>query len=397
MHKYFRVPHYLRDGAKNLEEAEAMALRDAVQFRFELVKAGKIRKWGLGEIQSGVVGVKWRQEKKAWQVGLQINGQQINGGVCEAKDDSPEEIERARLIAVEKRRNLERQYFEVQVTVNDSLLLQQRDSGMAGITWERTIGAWIACSKGDSCFENHPTRSREASRKTDIEINRRFFPTDNTVEAIEKARQAAIIWLQWEQNAEANRVSLARKRKSSEFREPKKELTEAKEEINEAHEELGEPKEDIKEVTMAAAVGTSSAAEADAVAAALEASNASEAGLAVDDAAGNVPEAAGSVPEAGLAVDGTAGGVPEAGLAVGGVAGGVPEAGMAVDSAAGNAPETDMAVDSAAGDAPQADMAVDAAAGDLPEAMAVDTTAGGAIEAATTAVPPLEEPMTAAS
>jgi len=50
----------LRDGmAKNLEEAEAMALRDAVQFRFDLVKAGKIRKLAQCEIQSGVVGVKW--------------------------------------------------------------------------------------------------------------------------------------------------------------------------------------------------------------------------------------------------------------------------------------------------------------------------------------------------
>jgi len=55
----------LRDGmAKNLEEAEAMALRDAVQFRFDLVKAGKIRTRGQGGIQSGVVGVKWVQEKK---------------------------------------------------------------------------------------------------------------------------------------------------------------------------------------------------------------------------------------------------------------------------------------------------------------------------------------------
>mmetsp|Transcript_98165 Transcript_98165/g.194400 ORF Transcript_98165/g.194400 Transcript_98165/m.194400 type:complete len:718 (+) Transcript_98165:44-2197(+) len=332
-HKYFCVPHYLRDKkAKTLEEAEAMALRDAVQFRFDLVKAGKIRKWAQGDIQSGVVGVKWRPEKNAWQVRLMINGQTINGGLCIAKNESPEAIEKARTIAVEKRRELERKYFDVHITVNDPALLQEKadmaaglaytwENGMFGVTWEGTVGAWRARAKEGF--------NASMGKK---EVNRRFFPTDRTPEAIERARQAAIVWLQAQRNApSAVNSTQGKKRARPDSIAPKEEPLEANSEFQEPKEEIKEAEQGEIKATMAAAVGSGSAAEADAAAAAAEASSALEADAAETD--------------------------------------GVPEASMAVD----------------------------AAAGDLPEAMAVDTTAGGAIEAATTAVPPLEEPMTAAS
>lgn len=346
-HKYFCVPHYLRDKrAKNIEEAEAMALREAVQFRFDLVKAGKIRKYAQGAIQSGVVGVKWRPEKNAWQVGLMINGQKINGGLIQAKDESPEEVENARMIAVDKRRELERQYFDVQVTVNDATITQQRESGMAGVTWERTLGAWRARAKGGANYDNDPKRRKE--------INRRFFPEDLTPEAIEKSRQAAIIWLQANRPPPTPPAKRGRKRKSegSSSMELSENFLEAKEESNEAREE-------INEATMAAAVGTGSASEADAVAAA---------------EADKVSKAPRGTPVAlrppSVAADAEAGGTPEAGVPLVLQPRGTPEASMAVDSVVGGAPEALVGVDPAAEVAP---------------------------EAATAAVPPMEQPVAAAS
>ena len=44
---------------------------------------------------------------KRWEVAKNINGQTLRGGSFKPKDSTPEEIERARLLAVVSRRKLE--------------------------------------------------------------------------------------------------------------------------------------------------------------------------------------------------------------------------------------------------------------------------------------------------
>ena len=47
---------------------------------------------------------------------LNINGKQLSGGYFKPKDSTPEEVERARLAAVESRRKLEEKYFTIKQT-----------------------------------------------------------------------------------------------------------------------------------------------------------------------------------------------------------------------------------------------------------------------------------------
>ena len=61
--------------------------------------------------QSGVKGINWHTSKKTCRVRLNINGKELCGGRFKPKDSTPEEIERARLTAVESRRKLEEKYF----------------------------------------------------------------------------------------------------------------------------------------------------------------------------------------------------------------------------------------------------------------------------------------------
>ena len=49
----------------------------------------------------------------SWTVRLKINGKQLCGGTLKPKDSTPEEVERARLAAVESRRKLEEKYFTI--------------------------------------------------------------------------------------------------------------------------------------------------------------------------------------------------------------------------------------------------------------------------------------------
>ena len=61
---------------------------------------------------SGVKGINWHTSKKAWTVRLKINGKQLCGGMFKPKDSTPEEVERARLAALDSRRKLEEKYFD---------------------------------------------------------------------------------------------------------------------------------------------------------------------------------------------------------------------------------------------------------------------------------------------
>ena len=61
--------------------------------------------------QSGAKGINWHIREKAWKVNLRVNGQLLSGGTFKPKDSTSEEVEQARLAAVESRRKLEEKYL----------------------------------------------------------------------------------------------------------------------------------------------------------------------------------------------------------------------------------------------------------------------------------------------
>jgi len=121
------------------EQADNDALRAAVAFRNTLVQKGVIKE-KKPERPGGVKGVDWHQcDDKCWQV-------QVEQVRFKPLDDTPGEIEKARLLAVAKRQELEKKYFAVQVS---GLERQERPppverkSGMKGVFW-RATGSWCA-------------------------------------------------------------------------------------------------------------------------------------------------------------------------------------------------------------------------------------------------------------
>ena len=112
MKKYFHVRHFMKT-SKTLCEAEADALHAAIEFRKGLERSGFAKAKRAENPQSGVKGITWHIQQKAWRVYLNINGKQLSGGYFKAKDSTPEEVERARLAAVESRRTMEEKYFTI--------------------------------------------------------------------------------------------------------------------------------------------------------------------------------------------------------------------------------------------------------------------------------------------
>ena len=97
------------------KEADALALGAAIAFREAKVGSGKARAAPTGERCSGIKGVSWKKDRQAWHVRIGLGGKGLDGGFFRAKDDSPEEVERARLAAVDKRTQLESEHYNVQV------------------------------------------------------------------------------------------------------------------------------------------------------------------------------------------------------------------------------------------------------------------------------------------
>ena len=78
-----------------------------------LERSGTAKAKRVAHFQSGVKGITWHNLLQTWQVHLKINGKLIPGGYFKPKDSTPEEVERARLAAVESRRKLEEKYFTI--------------------------------------------------------------------------------------------------------------------------------------------------------------------------------------------------------------------------------------------------------------------------------------------
>jgi len=167
---------YIKLG-KSAQEANAEALHDALAFREDLVKRGKI-KAATSIHQSRVKGVFWTAGNKSWVVKIRVRGKLLHGGSFRPKDDTAEAMEEARLAAIECRRKLEAQHFEFDVkeVQNVGPVVTKRSSGAVGVSWNTCRQSWDVriCLKGGERYR------------------RCFHPKDFTPEEVERARLAAV-------------------------------------------------------------------------------------------------------------------------------------------------------------------------------------------------------------
>jgi len=173
---YFIVGHYMTP-SKSDEEADAEALRAAIVFRRGLEEqSGKAKVRTPPSKTSSVKGVDWF--RNCWRARIKVDGKMVHGGQFKPKDETPAEVEKARLAAVEWRRESEMKYFDVAISkVAEISELVERTSGVKGITWESHLCQWRArvhCN-GKEC-------------------NHRFRPADSTPEGVDRARLAAVKW-----------------------------------------------------------------------------------------------------------------------------------------------------------------------------------------------------------
>ena len=111
---------------------------------------------------------------------LEVNGKHLHGGTFKPKDSTPEEVEHARLAAVESRRKLEEKHFTVMRSQGPHLSCPvDRASGVKGVHWAKSSGEW----RVDALIKGN-------------RIHQHFPPEGSTPEDIEHARLAAINVLQ---------------------------------------------------------------------------------------------------------------------------------------------------------------------------------------------------------
>ena len=103
---YFVVRQFM-GVSKMFDEAEADALRAAIEFRKDLERSGIVKAKRVEKDHSGAKGVFWHTRDKAWEVTMNFHGKTLYGGTFTPKDSTPEEVERARLLAVDSRRKFQ--------------------------------------------------------------------------------------------------------------------------------------------------------------------------------------------------------------------------------------------------------------------------------------------------
>mmetsp|Transcript_32829 Transcript_32829/g.94456 ORF Transcript_32829/g.94456 Transcript_32829/m.94456 type:complete len:668 (+) Transcript_32829:48-2051(+) len=116
----FPAKRYMTDG-QSYEEAVEAALQAAIARRQELVEEGVLEDTGEPKkeaiYQSRVPGVGWHSKMRCWEARLMVNAK-MHHKTLKPNDQSPDEIERARLLAEAARRDLERESgFEGTVVV----------------------------------------------------------------------------------------------------------------------------------------------------------------------------------------------------------------------------------------------------------------------------------------
>ncbi|CAK0792227.1 unnamed protein product, partial [Prorocentrum cordatum] len=180
--KVFSVARYQQPG-RGPEAAEAAALQAAVALRRELERTGQARAPKAAERRSGVPGVVWKNGSKTWYVRLQkdVDGKRttLHGGYFTPKDDTPEELERARLLAVARLRELEREQGRAtEVREGAAAPRVQRQSGVKGVRWDARDSTW----RLKYTMQHGPDKGH-LRRPT-------FRPKDDSPEEVERVRLA---------------------------------------------------------------------------------------------------------------------------------------------------------------------------------------------------------------
>lgn len=154
-----------RAPGKTRGEADAEALRDAVALGEE--QAARSERPGSVKI------LDWNTARKAWWVHIKLDGKTFHGGFFRPKDDTPEEIERARLAAMECRRNLELKHGKDD---GHEAARPEQPGSVQTVSWNASRKAWwVRTNLAGKTFHGG------------------FFrPKDDTPEEIERARLAAM-------------------------------------------------------------------------------------------------------------------------------------------------------------------------------------------------------------
>eukprot|EP00445_Apocalathium_hangoei_P008193 CAMPEP_0203854876 /NCGR_PEP_ID=MMETSP0359-20131031/9330_1 /ASSEMBLY_ACC=CAM_ASM_000338 /TAXON_ID=268821 /ORGANISM="Scrippsiella Hangoei, Strain SHTV-5" /LENGTH=501 /DNA_ID=CAMNT_0050771383 /DNA_START=100 /DNA_END=1605 /DNA_ORIENTATION=- len=146
----FPAKRYMTDG-QSYEEAVEAALQAAIARRQELVEEGVLEDKGEPKkeaiYQSGVTGVGWNSKTRCWEVVLKVNAKK-HYKTFKPKDQTPAEIERARLLAEAARRDLEHEAWPdgtVVVktrarTLEELVKIQTKDTG---IYWYADQGRFL--------------------------------------------------------------------------------------------------------------------------------------------------------------------------------------------------------------------------------------------------------------
>eukprot|EP00927_Polykrikos_kofoidii_P024242 TRINITY_DN22086_c0_g1_i1.p1 TRINITY_DN22086_c0_g1~~TRINITY_DN22086_c0_g1_i1.p1 ORF type:complete len:518 (-),score=89.50 TRINITY_DN22086_c0_g1_i1:105-1592(-) len=114
--RLFSVAHF-RGPRCSTEEAVAKACKAAISYRRRILVDEEASMKSLNEAAngclSGVRGVAWIAKPGAWRAYIQAGGLKRYSPFVKPKDDSPEELERARVIAVNHRLEFERKFSKV--------------------------------------------------------------------------------------------------------------------------------------------------------------------------------------------------------------------------------------------------------------------------------------------
>ncbi|CAK0822837.1 unnamed protein product [Prorocentrum cordatum] len=135
------------------------------------------------ERQSGVKYVNWVSKKQTWGVRYVMKNGPGKGSMKQLtfrpKDESPEEVERARLAAVEALRRLEEE-DRAPGPVSSGQHSAERQSGVEYIHWNRTRQAWSV--------DYHMQSGKNQGTTKQLT----FRPKDESPEEVERARLAAV-------------------------------------------------------------------------------------------------------------------------------------------------------------------------------------------------------------
>ncbi|CAK0881616.1 unnamed protein product [Prorocentrum cordatum] len=193
------------DSPEEVEQARLAAVEALLRLEEE-DQLGQARagSYSPTERQSGVKHIRWDNRKTAWRIKYTIQNGPDQGRrkqpVFHPYDDSPEEVERARLAAVEALLRLEEEDQLGQARAG-SYSPTERQSGVKHIRWDNRKTAW----RIKYTIQNGPDQGR---RKQPV-----FHPYDDSPEEVERARLAAVEALRrLEEEDRVGRISSGRHR-----------------------------------------------------------------------------------------------------------------------------------------------------------------------------------------